>query len=378
METVLLDALESISDAFVIYDDGGYLVTCNAKFRELYQYSEEETAPGVHYQELGKIDVSRGNVVISESCQSKEDYLDQKKEYRQRLEGSFIVQLKDKRWIKTTDRRLSSGGFVSIQRDITEEKRNEEALLSAKKTAELANRAKSEFLANMSHELRTPLNAIIGFSSLLSEAVYGPHSDHRYKEYARDIEEAGSHLLNLINEVLDLSKVEVGDIVLSEKTTDIWQISQSCKALTGQKAKENKVRLNIKIDPPTLRIHADPIKLKQILVNLASNAIKFSKPEGTVDILWSLKNGKIKLTVTDHGVGIEKEFLPHIFEPFRRSQISSVLNFEGTGLGLTLVKKFSDAHGADLTLSSIAGEGTTVTVIFPKSRTCLDEELLVT
>ncbi|MBL4907720.1 MAG: HAMP domain-containing histidine kinase, partial [Sneathiella sp.] len=267
------------------------------------------------------------------------------------------------------DRSLSNGGFVSIQSDITEEKRNEALLMEAKQNAELANRAKSEFMANMSHELRTPLNAIIGFSSLLASEIYGAHTDPRYKEYAEDVEGAGDHLLMLINEILDLAKIETGGIVLNERKTDIWQLSKSCKTLINSRALERNVKVDISVEPQSLYLNADPIRIKQILVNLASNAVKFSHPNSNISIDWTTENNQIALTVKDFGVGIEPEFLPHLYEPFRRSKIARDLQREGTGLGLTLVKKFSDAHNAQLHVDSKPGDGTTFKLLFPESRT---------
>ncbi len=368
-EGILLDALDNISEAFVIYNSDGYLVTCNQKFRDLYHYTAEEACEGVHYQTLGKLDVERGNIIIGDEFGSGEDYIAEKKKYRKKLSGSFIVQLKDGRWIKTTDRALSNGGFVSIQSDITEEKANESLLLESKQLAELANRAKSEFMANMSHELRTPLNAIIGFSSLLACEIYGTHTDPRYKEYAQDIEGAGDHLLTLINEILDLAKIETGSIVLNERATDIWQLSKACKTLIHSRANERNVKVDISVQPTSLALNADPIRLKQILVNLASNAVKFSHPNSNISIDWTEEENQIALTVKDFGVGIEPEFLPHLYEPFRRSKIARDLQREGTGLGLTLVKKFSDAHDAELQVSSRPGNGTTFKLLFPESRT---------
>ncbi len=368
---VLLDALDNISEAFVIYDKDGFLVTCNDKFRVLYGYTDAEAKPGVHFQQLGEIDVSRGNVSIGDEFGSDDEYLTRKKEYRRTLEGSFIVQLKDGRWIKTTDRRTSNGGFVSIQSDITEMKAKEMLLLQAKEHAELANRAKSDFMANMSHELRTPLNAIIGFSSLLASEVYGAHSDERYKEYAADIEGAGAHLLSLINELLDLAKIEAGTIQLNEQKTDLYQITQSCRTMVTSRASQRNVRVSTSITPSDLYIMADPIRLKQIMVNLAGNAVKFSNPGGKVEINWSCEKGQIVLEVKDDGVGIEQEFIPELFQPFKRSRIAQNLKCEGTGLGLTLVKRFCDAHGADIAVSSMANKGTTVRVVFPASKTMM-------
>ena len=374
MDELLLDAIDNISEAFVIYDKDGFLVTCNQKFLELYGYSEEEACPGIHFRELGQIDIQRGNVVVADEYGTGDQYLERKRIYRETLQGSFIVHLKDGRWIKTTDRRLSNGGFVSVQSDITDIKRNEQQLLEAKENAEFANRAKSEFMANMSHELRTPLNAIIGFSSLLTSEVYGAHTDPRYGEYADDIRQAGEHLLTLINEVLDLAKIETGDIVLDERKVDIWALLQSCKALVGTRANDRKVSIDADMSPQGIILMADPIRLKQIIVNLLSNAVKFSKPDSRVFIGWKIEQGESVLTVKDSGVGIEQEFIPHLYTPFQRSRIAQNLQYEGTGLGLTLVKRFADAHGARLSVQSLPDEGTTFKVYFPAARTQLMKE----
>ncbi|MBO6826467.1 MAG: PAS-domain containing protein [Sneathiella sp.] len=374
MDELLLDAIDNISEAFVIYDKDGYLVTCNQKFLELYGYTEEDAHPGIHFRELGEIDVRQGNVVVGDEYGSGDEYLERKRIYRETLEGSFIVHLQDGRWIKTTDRALSNGGFVSIQSDITDIKNNERQLMEAKENAEFANRAKSEFMANMSHELRTPLNAIIGFSSLLTSEVYGAHTDPRYGEYADDIRQAGEHLLTLINEVLDLAKIETGDIVLDEQKIDIWPLLQSCKALVGTRANDRKVSIQTDLPPQGAILMGDHIRVKQIIVNLLSNAVKFSEPGSNVYLGWSIENGQSILTVKDKGVGMEKEFIPHLYTPFQRSRIAQDMQCEGTGLGLTLVKRFADAHGARLTVQSEPNKGTTFTVHFPKERTILMEE----
>ena len=218
----LMDAIEYIDAAFVMYDPDGRLLVCNKQFRSMYQYTEDEARPGVHFQELGLIDVERGNVVIGDDHGG--DYLARKAEYRKNPRGTFTVILDDGRWILTRDRRTADGSLVSIQTDITDIKETENAFLIAKEEAESASRAKSEFLANMSHELRTPLNSIIGFSSILESQILSSEDKESLREYAQDVNESGVYLLNVINDILDVAKVEAGQLDLQEDKTDVASI----------------------------------------------------------------------------------------------------------------------------------------------------------
>ncbi len=359
MQTIA-EALDNISDAFVIYDADGRLVACNETFKKLYHYTDEEARPGVHFNELGRIDVERGNVVTSGDGAN---YLARKAEYRRRLTGSFEVRLADGRWIRTTDRPTRSGGFVSIQTDITEMKQAEQALREAKEAAEAANRAKSDFLANMSHELRTPLNAIIGFGSVLEQELYGRHGVGKYKEYARDICAAGSHLLGLINDILDIAKIENSTIALDEELIDPLALNDWCRSLFDDL--RSGVRLDLRLRGEPFLLFGDPQRLRQILVNLVSNAIKFTPAGGRVTVTWSLDHDDARLHVADTGVGIEPEFLAHAFEPFRQGGADPV---DGAGLGLALVRQFVSLHDGTVAIDSTPGEGTTVSVAFPRAR----------
>lgn len=362
----IIEALDNISDAFVIYDADGHLVVCNENFKALYRYTDDEARPGVHFRELGEIDVERGNVITGDET-GREDYLDRKAAYRQTLKGSFVVQLADGRWIKTTDRRTKRGGIVSIQTDITDIKRAEQALRKAKELAETANRAKSEFLANMSHELRTPLNAIIGFGSVLEQELYGPHTVRKYREYAHDISEAGKHLLGLIDHILDIAKIENDAILLEEKVIDPVALNEWCANLFDDLTLRSGIVLTTTSEVDQLLLWGDPQRIRQVVVNLVSNAIKFTSPDGTIAVAWSQADGELHLRVTDTGAGIDPDFLPHVFEPFRQADTRGG-PVEGAGLGLALVKRFVELHGGTITLDSELGAGTTVLVRFPTVR----------
>jgi signal transduction histidine kinase len=239
--------------------------------------------------------------------------------------------------------------------------------LAAKEMAEKSNRLKSEFLANMSHELRTPLNAILGFSEMISGEVLGPGLP-RYRDYAGDIHGAGKHLLSLINDILDLSKAEAGKLELHVEPIDLAALIQESARLIQGRATEQKLRISLDIAalPPLL---ADRLRVKQILLNLLSNAVKFT-PEGGVVSVEAAHDmaGDVAVCVRDTGIGIAPEMIPLAFEPFR--QIDSALSrkYEGTGLGLPLVKQLIELHEGKVRLESILGKGTSVFITFPAMR----------
>ncbi len=250
-----------------------------------------------------------------------------------------------------------------------ERKRAQAALVREKERAEIANRSKSEFLANMSHELRTPLNAIIGFSELLASEIKGPLGTSCYKAYAEDIRESGMHLLNIINDLLDISKIEAGRADLHEETVHVARVFRTCLTLVAERAREGDVAIavgDVEHLPP---LRGDARMIKQILINLVSNAIKFTPAGGSVRLDARLEEDlRFAIAVADTGIGMAAEDIPRALTPFAQLDGSLGRRFEGTGLGLPLAKSMAELHGGELSIASREGAGTTVTVRLPASR----------
>ncbi|MCH7710973.1 MAG: hypothetical protein IH903_04990 [Proteobacteria bacterium] len=262
-----------------------------------------------------------------------------------------------------------------LRGEVTERKRAEQALQLAMKEAVAANRTKSEFLANMSHELRTPLNAIIGFSDMIKDGLAGPAADDKFLEYVQHINESGYHLLSLINDILDLSKIEADKLELDEEDIDTTEVIRSCIVLVKERAANGGVTLKIEIPQELPALRFDERKLKQILINLLSNGIKFTPPGGTVTIkTWCRPDSGYVLQIIDTGIGIALEDIPKALAPF--SQVDSELSrkYEGTGLGLPLTKSLVELHGGSLDLQSTVGVGTTVTIRLPAERIVAGED----
>lgn len=362
------EALDAVSEAIVIYDAEGRLVTCNRNFRDLYGYSEEEARPGVHFAELGRLDVARGHVVVGDEYGGGGDYLQRKAEYRRKLEGSFIVQLKDGRWLKTTDRRMSGGGFVSVQVDITEIKRKEQVLRKAMEQAEAAARSKSEFLANISHDLRTPLNAILGFSEMILREVSGPFENETYRGYLKNIHKGGQLLLSIVDDILDTAKLDSGKYSMRPERFDPIELTN--EVLTTFTPISLDKNLQISVSPPpggVPTIVTDRRALIQIMNNLVSNACKHTNSGGSIDLRWRLsEDGQLVFSVADNGVGMPAELVAKIGEPFLSGGSATELRGErGTGLGFYICTKLTELLGGTLSVDSTPGEGTTVSVQWP-------------
>ncbi len=380
-ENRLRDAIESVSEAFVLWDRQGRLLMCNRNYRSVFSLEPKLLKPGAARAEVNRF----AALAIKQDHPAPDG-----------AKGVREAELMDGRWIQISERRTAEGGLVMTAADITaiktqEEARrlNEEQLQNAiaglersqeqlaelarkyeteKVRAESANKAKSEFLANMSHELRTPLNAINGFSEIMMNEMFGALGDARYKGYSQDIHSSGQHLLALINDILDMSKIEAGKMNLKFEPMHLEDVAEDAVRLIRNRAEAAGLKLSI--DFPVLpEIEADYRAVKQVLLNLLSNAIKFTPRAGSVTVRAEVRrdpfNDTVKVSVTDTGIGIAKEDLERLARPFEQVESQFSKTTQGTGLGLALTKSLITMHDGVLEMHSMPGEGTTVSFTLP-------------
>jgi two-component system cell cycle sensor histidine kinase PleC len=392
----LRDAVETIPEAFVVWDAQNRLVLCNSNFQALHNLPDEAIEPGASYEsvvEAGRKPVVRSKVTSEGQTPGAR---------------TFEAQLDDGRWLHISERRTKDGGYVSVGTDITNIKRHEEKLMESEKRlmatvadlrnsqqelerqaeevadlaakyseektrAEDANQAKSKFLANMSHELRTPLNAIIGFSEIMESGMFGPLGTDKYREYCCDIRQSGQYLLEVINDILDMSKIEAGRIRLDAKQVELEPFLNDAMRVVSARADDKRLSLIARIRGG-ISLTADPRLLKQIVLNLLSNAVKFTPEGGRIIIHARATKGGVSIAIADTGIGIPKEALARLGRPFEQVESQLTKSHQGSGLGLAIAKSLTELHQGTIRIRSTTGRGTIVLLRLPSNRGSLQKD----
>jgi signal transduction histidine kinase len=362
---LLQSTLENIGEGLSVFDRRGRLIAWNSRFCELLELPLDLPV-GAPLRDILMLQAARGDFGRD----------DPSAEVAKRLEWFYrdVPTTKERvtplgRILQISRRAMPDGAIVSVYSDITDLKESERKLIQARSQAEMANHAKSEFLANMSHELRTPLNAIIGFSEIIAHELFGPLDNEKYLDYMKDIHQSSLHLLSIINDVLDMSKIEAGKLELSKEPLNIRHLIGEVVRMMRERADSRGIELLTKLSEAEVEIWADERAIKQIFLNLLSNAIKFSRDGGEVCIrVVSEKPGLVVVEFEDHGIGMNEEELERALQPFGQAKPSTTRNYGGTGLGLPITKGLIEAHGGKLAIESRAGQGTIARISLPTER----------
>jgi signal transduction histidine kinase len=362
---LLQSTLEHMGEGLSVFDRNHRLLAWNDRFISLLALPSG-VGHGTRFEDILRLQARRGDfgaVDIEDEVRARLGRV--RSEIEQTTERTTLGG----RTLEIRRRRMPSGGFVTLYSDVTERRRFEEEIIEARNQAEIANRSKGEFLANMSHELRTPLNAIIGFSDILKNERFGAVGNLKYLEYARDIHTSGVHLLDLISDVLDMSKIEAGKLELFEEEVAIPELVNSCLSMVRERARERRVRIAADLSTQVGLLWVDRRAMKQILLNILSNAVKFSHDSGAVTITARPStDGGTFITVRDAGIGMTEEQIERSRQPFGQAHAATTRSYGGTGLGLTITQRLVELHGGVLQIESRPGEGTAVSVILPPSR----------
>lgn len=386
----LRTAIENINESFVLWDSQGRLVMCNSKYQQDNGLSDRDVIPGTpraRVEEKMLPFASERRLANANGPHGG---------------ATWERQLADGRWLQVNELRTRDGGTVSVGSDITQIKQHQEKLVDSerrlmatihdlslarraeeersrelvelnrkymreKERAEAANQAKSEFLANMSHELRTPLNAIIGFSELMEQALFGPLGSERYEEYVRDIHSSGKYLLGVINDILDMSKIEAGQFSMEREEIDLCPLIKEAVRVISLQAAAKSISIETRI-ADSMSLYADRRAIKQIVINLLSNAVKFTGQGGRITLRARNASGAMILTIEDNGCGIPKNALGKLGRPFEQVQNQFSKNHAGSGLGLAISRSLAELHGGALKIRSTEGVGTIVSVRIPIRR----------
>ncbi|MGE0096431.1 MAG: PAS-domain containing protein [Alphaproteobacteria bacterium] len=366
-QTRLFGAIESISEGIVLYDAEERFVLCNSRHKELHPETADLHRPGVTFEELLRASVERRQIVLPFGLDAETFIQNRLRQFRNPGEP-IERQLVNGHWIQVSERRTSDGGVIRVTTDITPIKRHEEALIAAKEAAEAANQSKSNFLATMSHELRTPLHAILGLSEMIRDQTHGQNIAS-YAQYGRLIHDSGRHLLTLISDILDMSKIEAGRYELKEEDVPLGGLVKSCLSIVMTRAQTAGVEIDSETDGDGPVLRADRRAITQVLLNLLSNGIKFTPAGGKVTVSATVEpNGQAVLRVRDTGIGIAPEDIERVMQPFAQVDPSHARKYEGTGLGLSISKRLIELHGGTIELVSSPGQGVIATIRFPRER----------
>ncbi len=370
----LRDAIENISEAFVLWDQQNCLVVCNSKYQEFHSLDERLVKPGTRYEDIVK--AAQAPLIRTRLSTDEQE---------SNGGNTFEVQLADNRWLQINERRTKDGGYVSVGTDISFLKHQEERLRereselehqaqqlvelaekysAAKTRAETANKSKSEFLANMSHELRTPLNAIIGFSEVMKSELFGKIGSKKYREYANDIHSSGQYLLDVINDILDMSKIEAGRVRLDIEDCDVAEIVDDCRKIILPQAREGKISLTV-LPITGARLKADSRALKQVILNLLTNSVKFTNAGGNIEVSAFVENTMLNFIIADNGIGIPEHDVEKLARPFEQVENQFTKSHDGSGLGLAISRSLVELHEGTFTIESEQGAGTIISISLP-------------
>jgi signal transduction histidine kinase/CheY-like chemotaxis protein len=356
-------AIATISEGFVLYDAEDRMVLFNDQFRAIYPGLADIIKPGTKFDEVLNAVVSRSLVDLGR--QTPEEWLAERRA-RHQHSGGFAEYRYGGRFVRISERRIQGGGTVAVYSDITELRTQNLELEEARELSEVANRTKSQFLANMSHELRTPLNAIIGYSEILQEDAVDNGQEQLVPDLKK-IEGAGRHLLGLINDILDLSKVEAGKMDVFIEEIDLSSLLDEVKSIIAPLVAKNGNELEVRLADHVGRMRTDRTKLKQCLLNVLSNASKFTQDgKLTVQVRRFETDGpKIEIVISDTGIGMNEDQIGRLFQAFSQADASTTKKFGGTGLGLAITRHFCRLLGGDISVASQPGVGSSFTIILP-------------
>ncbi len=393
----LEDAMQSVTEGFALWSQADKLIAHNDQFARLFGSMAKPLRAGQDYSEVLRLALDGGRV---QPAQDAGQWLTERLEYHRRPSSRAEFQLRDGRWFQMIESRTREGGTASVLTDVTALKESEielrqrgktlertvhelemvqvkteeqatmlasmaEELDIARREAERVSAYKTSFLRSITHELRTPLNAIIGFSEMIQTQALGAVGNPRYMEYAELVRSSGMHLLSLINQLLDLSRIEAGKMELAIEPNDLVEIVRYCLGMLGENAAKGKVALELDLPTAPVTVNADLLAARQVVLNILSNAIKFTEAGGYVRIVVQTERDLARLTIKDTGIGIAEEDLPRLMEPFAQAGDILSRRAQGSGLGLAIARALVELHGGEIAIASELGVGTTVDVTLP-------------